>query len=209
MGTVYPEIDERLREWIGEQSLFFVGTAPSGSDGHVNISPKGTQGTFAVLGPREVAYVDLFGSGIETVAHLKDNGRIVIMFCAFTGPPKIIRLHGNGEVVEQSSPVFSTLRERFAVADEASVAVRSIVRVDVSRVADSCGFAVPLMSYEGDRDQLIRYARSHTRKHGPDAIRDYCDVNNDASIDGLPGLVPFDSPGSGERRAHDHRGRKL
>src|SRR6266516_6292920 len=119
--------------------MFFVGTAPLGAEGHVNVSPKGMAGTLAVLGDRRVAYLDYFGSGAETIAHLRENGRIVIMFCAFDGPPKIVRLHGRGRVVLPSSDQFSRLRKEFSKDREK--AVRSIIVVDVDRIADSCGYS--------------------------------------------------------------------
>src|SRR5437870_13600432 len=112
MGKVYDGIDDRSAEFLGRQHVFFVGTAPSDPEGHLNVSPKGLD-TFRILGPREVAYLDLTGSGIETVAHLRENGRIVLMFCAFAGPPKIVRLHGTGEVVPSGSPDYCKLRALF------------------------------------------------------------------------------------------------
>jgi hypothetical protein len=113
MSKLYDAIDDKLRDWIGKQPMFFVGTAPLGADGHVNISPKGMAGTFAVLGDRRDAYLDYFGSGAETIAHLRENGRIVLMFCAFTGPPKIVRLHGRGRTVLRDQAEFATLRAEF------------------------------------------------------------------------------------------------
>jgi hypothetical protein len=210
MGSVLAEIDDRLVAWMARQPLFFVATAPA--EGHVNLSPKGGQGTFAVLGPHEVAYVDLYlyGSGVETVAHLKDNGRIVIMLCAFEGPPKIVRLHGHGEVVEQADHRWKTLFARFTLADEVLPTVRSIVRVEVSRISDSCGFVVPEMNFVRDRRQLYKGAASTIRRHGRDAIRDYCDVNNAQSIDGLPALSPYGAQVTDEQRStFAHEGRKL
>jgi Pyridoxamine 5'-phosphate oxidase len=210
MGTVLPEIDAKVSDWIDKQHLFFVSTAPSGDDGHVNLSPKGARESFAVLGPHEVAYVDLYGSGVETIAHLKQNGRIVLMFCAFEGPPKIIRLHGQGDVVEQADPRFEGLFANFTLPDEVLPTVRSIIRVDVTRVADSCGFVVPEMEYVRDRKQLYKGAAVVIRKYGPDAIRDYCDVNNRESIDGLDALTPFAEDVTEEQRqAFAHEGRKL
>jgi pyridoxamine 5'-phosphate oxidase-like protein len=210
MGSVLADIDDRLAAWMVGQPLFFVATAPAELDGHVNLSPKGGRGTFAVLGPHEVAYVDLYGSGVETVAHLKENGRIVIMLCAFEGPPKIVRLHGHGEVVEQADTRWGALFARFTLADEVLPTVRSIVRVQVSRISDSCGFVVPEMAYVRDRQQLFNGAASSIRRHGPDAIRDYCDVNNAQSIDGLPALSPHGGRVSDEqRRTFAHEGRKL
>jgi hypothetical protein len=210
MGSVHPEIGADMRAWIERQRMFFVATAPSGDDGHVNLSPKGAIETFSVLGPLEVAYVDLYGSGIETVSHLKQNGRIVLLFCAFEGPPKLVRLHGRGHVVEQHDPEFAALRARFELRPEVAPTVRSVIRVEVTRVSDSCGFTVPLMSYAGERDQLFRSAASRVRQHGEGAIREYCDVNNGESIDGLDGLSRFgEGVSDDQRRALAHDGRKL
>src|SRR2546428_10622414 len=130
--------------------MLLVGTAPSERDGHVNVSPKGPSESLRVLGPRRVAYADLIGSGAETAAHLRDNGRIVVMLCAFEGPPRILRLHGRGEVVLPGDARFAELVDRCAFDEPAAPAARrTIVLVEVSRVADSCGYGVPMMSYEG------------------------------------------------------------
>jgi pyridoxamine 5'-phosphate oxidase-like protein len=182
MATIYDSIDDKLREWLLAQPVFFVGTAPLGGDGHVNVSPKGMDGTFAVLGPHQVGYLDYFGSGIETVAHLRENGRIVVMCCAFSGPTKVVRLHGRGRVVLPGSPEFPELRGRFG--KQRDHGLRSIVVVDVERVADSCGFSVPLMDYVGDRDVLDR-AQERREAGYFDA---YAVTRNATSIDGLPGL---------------------
>jgi hypothetical protein len=168
--------------------MFFVATAPSGGDGHVNVSPKGGANLFRVTGPLGFAYVDLMGSGIETVAHLRENGRIAIMFCAFAGPPKILRLHGRGAPVQQGDQGFDAALAAFDITDEQRAAVRTVIEVSVTRVADSCGFVVPKMSYEGERDQLYRYADNRLRQEGPDAVRAYVSANNAESIDGLAGL---------------------
>lgn len=180
MSKEHPEISERLADFILGQPVFFVGTAPAGGDGHVNVSPKGLAGSFAVLGPHEVAYLDLTGSGAETIAHLRDDGRICLMFCAFEGPPNIVRLHGRGEVLLPGSPGFDALNGRFA--DHPGR--RAIIRVDVDRVSDSCGYAVPRMALEADREQLVKWAR----KKGPDGLEEYRRVKNARSIDGLPAL---------------------
>ena len=210
MGTVLPEIGDAIAAWFAKQHLFFVATAPSGDDGHVNLSPKGARESFAVLGPHEVAYVDLYGSGAETIAHLKQNGRIVLMFSAFEGPPRIIRLHGRGDVVEQADPRFAELFANFTIREQVMPTVRSVIRIDVERIADSCGFVVPEMEYVRDREQLFKGAEVVIRKHGADAIRDYCDVNNAESIDGLPALTPFgDDVTEDRRRTFAHEGRKL
>lgn len=188
MAKLFEEISDTLRAFIEAQPMFFVGTAPSGSDGHVNLSPKGGKGLFRVTGPLGFAYVDLMGSGIETIAHLRENGRIVVMFCSFDGPPKIVRLHGRGHVVQQGDDAFAERLATFDVSDEQRRAVRSVIDVEVTRVADSCGFVVPRMTYEGERDQLYRYADNRLRKEGPDAVRAYVSANNAESIDGLTGL---------------------
>jgi len=210
MGTVFPELDDRLREWIADQPMFFVATAPTGDDGHLNLSPKGGRGTLAVLGPHELAYVDLFGSGIETVAHVRQNGRIVLMWCAFAGPPMIIRVHGRGEVVEMSDPRFDRLLTHFDLPAETRRSVRGMIRVDITRVADSCGFVVPKMEYQDERRSLQRTADAWLRQDGPEAIQAYCDVNNLKSIDDLPGLSPFGVEVTEEQRARfTHDGHKL
>ena len=191
MAKVFEAIDEQLRDWIERQPMFFVGTAPSGTGGHVNLSPKGGRGLFRVTGPLGFAYVDLMGSGVETIAHLRENGRITIMFAAFEGPPKIVRLHGSGRVVQQADDEFAELLASFDAADEQLAAVRSVIVVDVARVSDSCGFVVPRLDYVGERDQLYRYADNRLRKEGPDAVRAYVTANNAESLDGLRGLDPL------------------
>ena len=179
MAKVFDGIDSKLADFIGSQHVFFVGTAPAGDDGHVNVSPKGLD-TFTILGPREVAYLDLTGSGIETVSHLRENGRITIMFCAFEGPPKILRLQGRGEVIEEDDPRFPELRALFGKR----IGVRSVIRVELDRIADSCGFGVPSMAYEGDRDTLARWADNK----GEEGVKAYREEMNVHSIDGLLGL---------------------
>jgi hypothetical protein len=179
VGRTYESIDDEMREWIAAQHLFFVATAPLAADGHVNLSPKGLD-TFAVLGPREVAYLDLTGSGVETVAHLRENGRITLLFSAFEGRPRIVRLYGRGAVVEIDDPEYAALAARFGTFPSA----RAVIRVAVSRIADSCGYGVPRFEYAGERPQLPAWA---SRK-GPDALRAYRAEKNAVSIDGLPAL---------------------
>jgi hypothetical protein len=206
MGNTHPEIDGRTCEFIRKQHVFFVATAPLSAQGRVNLSPKGLQ-SFVVLDAHTVAYLDLTGSGIETVAHLRENGRITLMFCAFEGPPKILRLYGRGEVIEPGHPEWEKLAERFP----SYLGARAVVRVRVERIADSCGYAVPLMRFEGDRDQLLRWAE----RRGPEGLCAYRAANNQASIDGLPGLesakeavsrVPAASPGSAESAKSEKEG---
>jgi Pyridoxamine 5'-phosphate oxidase len=182
MAKVFDEISDGLREFIEAQPVFFVATAPSGSGGHVNVSPKGGRGLFRVTGPLGFAYVDLMGSGVETIAHLRENGRITLMVCAFSGPPQIVRLHGRGEVVRPRDPGFDELARLFPDLP----GTRTIIRVAVERVGSSCGFAVPLMSYEGERDRLHQWAESK----GPDGLEAYRAGKNAVSIDGLPALDP-------------------
>ncbi|WP_433348274.1 pyridoxamine 5'-phosphate oxidase family protein [Micromonospora sp. CA-111912] len=181
MGKVYPAIDGRLRDFIEEQAVFFVATAPSGVDGHVNLSPKGMRGTFVILGPHRVAWLDFHGSGAETIAHLRQNGRITLMFCAFTGPPNIVRLHGRGTAVTVEDAGFADRLGDFPDPPDLHSA-RAVITVDVDRVSDSCGYAVPLMDYQGDRDLLVR---SHSRRTTDDLVT-YRATKNAASIDGLP-----------------------
>jgi hypothetical protein len=178
---VHDGISGRLREFVEAQPMFFVATAPSGDGGHVNVSPKGMSGTFVVLGEHRVAYLDFHGSGAETIAHLTENGRITIMFCAFQGAPNIVRLHGTGRAVPVTEPEFAELITLFPDAPDHHGA-RSIIDVDVHRVSDSCGYSVPLMAYEGDRDLLIR---SHERR-SEDDLAEYRLRKNGYSIDGRP-----------------------
>jgi hypothetical protein len=191
VGRTYDGIDERQRDWIAEQALFFVGTAPLDGDGHVNVSPKGPIGTLRVLDDHTVAYLDVVGSGAETIAHLRENGRIVIMLCAFDGPPRILRLHGRGEHVLPGDPRFDDLLGRCAFDEpEVSESRRAVVIVDVTRVADSCGYGVPLMSYEGQRPHQAASSAKRVRVHGPGAYREYQREHNAESLDGLPAVEP-------------------
>jgi hypothetical protein len=180
MGKLHSEITRDLRAFIDRQHMFFVATAPSGPGGHVNLSPKGLD-ALRVLGPREVGYLDAVGSGAETIAHLRDNGRITLMFCAFDGAPNIVRLYGTGEVIEPQDAAFTLLQPAFG---EASPGTRAIIRIRLHRIADTCGFGVPLLEFRGQRPQLSAWAG----RKGPAALRDYQRQNNAASIDGLPAL---------------------
>ena len=188
VGRVYDVIDNATRQWLTKQPMFFVASAPNDPDGHLNLSPKGAAGAFRVLGPKTVAYVDLVGSGVETVAHLRENGRIVLMFCAFSGPPKIVRLHGQGRVVPEDDPEFSTLVSEFNLDDDARPLARGIVIVETTRIADSCGFVVPRMDLVAERDQLIRWGEQQQAKNGELWKERYVAANNAHSIDGLPWL---------------------
>ena len=179
MSKVLESIDPRLARFLLAQPVFFVGTAPLAEAGRVNVSPKGMAGTFAVLGPLHVAYLDYIGSGAETIAHLRENGRIVLMFCAFDGAPNIVRLHGQGRVVLVTDPEFAELRRAFP--KERELGQRSIVVVEVDRVSDSCGYAVPLMDLREDRDLLDR----HAERRDAEYFETYWRTRNATSIDGL------------------------
>jgi hypothetical protein len=172
-------LDDGLTGWIERQHVFFVATAPSGAEGHVNVSPKGYD-SFRVIDPLTVAYLDLTGSGVETIAHLRDNGRITLMFCAFEGPPQIVRLQGRGVVLVPGDPGFEALAARF----EDLPGARAVIRVDLDRVSDSCGYSVPFMDYAGERPTLLQWAA----RKSPDDLDDYHRVKNAESIDGLVGL---------------------
>jgi hypothetical protein len=176
VGKVYGEIGGKVAAWIEQQHVFFVGTAPLAEDGHINVSPKGDLRWFRILGPREVAYLDFVGSGAETIAHARENGRIVVMFCAFAGPPRIVRLHGRAEVL----PATDELAARF---DPPEHAVRAVIRIDVERVADSCGYGVPLMRFERKRTQYDAWVEKKVRDGG---LAEYVAKKNAVSIDGLP-----------------------
>jgi hypothetical protein len=189
MGTVFERLDDHQRAWIARQALFFVGTAPLAGDGHVNVSPKGPIGTLRVLDDHTVAYLDVVGSGAETIAHIRENGRVVVMLCAFDGPPRILRLHGRGEIVPAGTPAFDELVERHGFEQpEVLESQRSIVVVHVERIADSCGYGVPLMDYVGERPHQPKSSAKRVRVHGPDAYVDYQREHNSRSIDGLPAV---------------------
>lgn len=179
MGKLYPAIDESLRDFVARQHVFFVASAPNDANGHVNCSPKGLD-CLRILGPTTVAYLDYTGSGAETIAHLRENGRIVIMFCSFEGPPKIVRFHGKGRVIEAHEPEFAELAGAF----DPQLGARSIIHVDVDRISDSCGFGVPLMRYEADRTQLGAWSE----RKGAEGLAAYRAERNAVSIDGLPAV---------------------
>jgi len=189
VAKVFDELTDHQRDWIARQSLFFVASAPLEAEGHVNVSPKGPIGSFAVLDPHTVAYLDVHGSGAETIAHLRENGRICVMFCAFDGPPRILRLHGRGEAVLNDDPRFAGLVERGRFAD-ASIpeARRSVVVVDVTRISDSCGYGVPLMRLEGHREHHARSSAKKLRVEGRDAYEAGQRTRGARSLDGLPAL---------------------
>jgi len=177
MGKRFDALLPEHRRFIEKQKIFFVGTAALSGDGHVNLSPKGHD-AFRVLSDRRAAYLDLTGSGNETSAHLMENGRITVMFCAFEGPPNILRLYGNGTVALPGSDEWEALLPLFPSLSGA----RQIIVVDIHLVQTSCGYAVPFMSYEGERETLLRWAD----QKGEEGLDAYRRQKNAASIDGLP-----------------------
>jgi hypothetical protein len=181
MGKEYDAIDAKLRAWMQRQKMFFVATAPLSGDGLVNCSPKGRD-TLRILGPRELAYLDLPGSGVETIAHLQENARIVLMLCAFDGPPKIVRFHGTGQVVLAGTGEFDELVSLFP---EPPCEPRSVITIAVNRIADSCGYGVPLYAYQKDRRSIENYIATHDDVER----RDYIARENKVSLDGLPGVT--------------------
>ena len=177
MGKIYSAISPEIISWINRQHMFFVATAPLNAEHHVNLSPKGMN-TFRVLDEKTVCYFDYTGSGAETIAHLRENKRITIMFCAFDGPPKIFRLYGTGEALTHEHQDWESLASLFNIPEPA----RTIIRADISRISDSCGFGVPLMDYKSDRDSFAKWSIGKTKED----LAIYRRTKNAASIDGLP-----------------------
>ncbi|MEV6316912.1 pyridoxamine 5'-phosphate oxidase family protein [Streptomyces sp. NPDC051776] len=184
MGKVYERIEGRIRTFIEEQPVFFTATAPLTGDGHVNLSPKGRAGSLVVLDPLTLAYLDFGGSGAETIAHLRENGRITVMWCAFTGPPKVLRVHGRGEPIFRDDPRWGDVIPLFGDADGPSA--RAIIVVRAERIGDSCGFAVPHMDYREERTQHAE----HFGRKTDEEFAAYCEKKEHVgvSLDGLPAL---------------------
>lgn len=184
MGKLYERIDARIRTFIEEQPVFFTATAPRADDGHVNVSPKGRSGSLVVLDESTLAYLDFGGSAAETIAHLRENGRITLMWCAFDGPPKILRVHGRGEPVFRDDPRWARYIAHFADADGPSA--RAIILVSAVRISDSCGFAVPFMEYREERTQHAQ----HFARKSDEEFAAYCEKKEHVgeSLDGLPAL---------------------
>lgn len=180
MGKTYAKIDNEIKKWVEKQKMFFISTAPLTENGHVNCSPKGHD-TLKIVDSTTLLILDYGGSGVETIAHLRENGRIVIMLCAFEGAPKIFRFHGTGEVITPSHADFEPLKVFFTPTP---LGIRAFIKVTVTRISDSCGFGVPHYEFSGQRDTSIRYIETA----GPEKIRDYLKENNHSSLDGLPGI---------------------
>ncbi|MFF3086959.1 pyridoxamine 5'-phosphate oxidase family protein [Streptomyces nojiriensis] len=184
MGKLYERIDGRMRAFIEAQPVFFTATAPLTGDGHVNLSPKGRAGTLVVIDEQTLAYLDFGGSGAETIAHVRENGRITLMWCAFSGPPNIVRIHGEGEAVFRDDPRWGELIALFGEVD--GPAARAIVLVHARRISDVCGYAVPLMEYQGERTLHAEYFGRKTDEE----FAAYCEKKEfiGSSLDGLPAL---------------------
>lgn len=179
MGKIYDRLEDSHVDFIGAQKMFFVATAPTSGDGHVNLSPKGYD-SLRIVNARCVEWVDLGGSGIETQAHLQENGRITLMFCGFEGAANILRIYGRGSAIDFDHPDFTTALAAFRGFDRA----RAVIRIDITRVADSCGWGVPFYDFKSERDQLRRW----TDDKPIDEWRERRYAANAESIDGLPGL---------------------
>ncbi len=179
MGKLFEVLDDELQSWIADQSVFFVATAPRADDGLVNLSPRGLD-CLTVLGPRSLAWVDGTGSGVETIAHLRENGRIVLMWCSFSDPPRIVRVHGRGRVVPPGTSEYDEVVARVPAQPSA----RAVIVVEAQRISDSCGFGVPRLDFVAERNQMHRWAQSK----GPDGVMAYQTARNAMSLDGLPGL---------------------
>ncbi|GAA5825999.1 hypothetical protein JCM11251_000085 [Rhodosporidiobolus azoricus] len=207
MGQFFDQVPDNCIDWIGEQKMFWVASAPLTGDGTVNVSPKGHD-CFHLVSPREAWYLDISGSGQETISHMYEpgNGRLTIMFNAFTGPPRILRLFGKGKVFERDSPEFDAL---LPPGDERRLpGARAIIWLDIERVGTSCGFSVPFYEYVEDRPTLLNFYRqketadtayfaslpSPTNKTvapsdaAPKGMAAYWKLKNAESVDGLPGL---------------------
>ncbi len=180
MSKLFESITPQLEKWISHQQMFFVATAPLSADGHINCSPKGLD-SFRILSPTVVAYQDLTGSGIETIAHIQENKRILIMFCAFDGAPKIVRLHGHGKAVLPTDTAFADMETKFPKR----TGVRAYIQIDLTRITDSCGYSVPLYDFKKHRDVLDKY----NEQKGEQKLKEYRLLKNKTSIDGLMGLV--------------------
>ncbi|MAP62217.1 pyridoxamine 5'-phosphate oxidase family protein [Microbacterium aquimaris] len=179
MGKTFDGIDESLATWIGEQHMFFVATAPLSENGRVNLSPRGLD-SLSILDARTVAWLDLTGSGAETIAHVRENGRITLMLCSFDARPRIVRLHGRGRVVPPGDEVFA----RVEAEHPGHIGARAVIVVDIERASDSCGWGVPQMDFVADRDIIRPWAQ----KKGPEGLEVYRAENNASSLDGLPAL---------------------
>jgi pyridoxamine 5'-phosphate oxidase-like protein len=187
MAKIFEEITDHIRDWVARQSMFFVATAPLDPAGHVNVSPKGPIGSLRIVDPHTVAYLDVSGSGAETIAHVRENGRVVIMLCAFAGPPRIVRFHGTGRVLRFDDPGFEAAAAGFE-HPSIDAARRAVVTVDVTRVSDSCGYGVPLMSFEGMREHHALSSAKTLRVLGPEAYAERKRTKNALSLDGLPAV---------------------
>ncbi|MGB7156440.1 MAG: pyridoxamine 5'-phosphate oxidase family protein [Tepidisphaeraceae bacterium] len=176
MGSTFDSITPDLRRFIEAQKMFFVATAPLSRAQHINLSPKGLD-CFRVLTENRVGYLDLTGSGNETSAHVEENGRITFMFCAFDGPPKILRLYGRGRTVLPTAAEWTDLAKAFPGYPGA----RQIIVADIHRAMTSCGFAVPRYEFVEHRDELLKYAE----KKGPEGLEQYRRDKNVTSIDAL------------------------
>ncbi|KAJ7620959.1 hypothetical protein FB45DRAFT_1062011 [Roridomyces roridus] len=214
MVQFFDEISPSLGRWINEQQVFWIATAPLGGSGHINVSPKGGEGMFHIVNPRQVWYEDLTGSGVETISHLRENGRITVLFNAFEGPPRIARLYGRGTVYEFGTPEY----EAYVPAESRKPGSRSVILIDVHKVSTSCGYAVPFFDFKSHRTRLLTWAakkeindNEDVKTRGEDGfvdgLRRYWTTKNAQSLDGLTGLT-FAPSTKGKFPAQDAAGFK-
>ncbi len=175
MSKQYAALSEKLIEFIGEQKIFFVGTATR--DSRINVSPKGMD-AFRVLGDKRAIWLNVTGSGNETSAHVQQSPRMTIMFCAFSGPPVILRLYGTARVVHRNDADWAGLFAHFNPLPGA----RQIFDLSIEMVQTSCGMAVPNYTYSGDREMLVDWAQ----QKGDAGLRQYWEKKNQVSIDDIP-----------------------
>jgi len=180
MGQTYDRIDDKIAAWVQKQKMFFVASAPLSGDGLVNCSPKGGD-TLRILDDRTLIYLEYAGSGVETIAHIRENGRMVIMLCAFEGPPKIFRFHGHGEAIGRDNPEFDILVKHY---DQDLRGIRSIIKLTADRISDSCGYGVPVYDYQGDRPSTQNFL-----DQTDDTMLRTGLAGNLKSLDGLPGIT--------------------
>ncbi|MEM8717230.1 MAG: pyridoxamine 5'-phosphate oxidase family protein [Cyanobacteria bacterium P01_G01_bin.4] len=176
MAKQYAQLTPSLQAFIAQQHMFFTGSAPLSAEGRVNVSPKGID-TFRCLSPTQVAYLDLTGSGNETAAHIKDNGRLTIVMCSFVGKPTILRLYGKGRIVRSQDPDWESLYAHF----DSLPGERQIVVLDIELVQTSCGFGVPKYDFKEHRNELVQWAE----RKGEAGLADYRRKKNSRSLDGL------------------------
>ena len=177
MGKFSDSISPAHQEFIKQQHIFFVASAPLSAEGHINLSPKGMD-AFRVLGNNKIGYMDVISSGNETSAHTLENGRITIMFCSFDKTPNILRLYGKGFAVLPNSADWDLYAPHFTIYQS----TRQIIVADIHLVQTSCGFGIPVFDFMSERDIHFKWAE----QEGAKGLQEYIKINNLKSLDGLP-----------------------